>query len=182
MPESMRWRHLTRFRQRSLPELNNLRRAERAGLTVPPTWWLWASEARNQWEAAPPAELASGPLIIRSCAPTGDTQQTSNAGQLLSLQVLERWEFPGALRRVVDALPRTISGVPCGAVFIQPLIEADEAGVIFFDGFYYECASAPGSNIDLTHGLARSLQRDGHLQRGERWSAWLRVIYATFWT
>src|SRR5215831_18014800 len=140
----MSWQPLRRFRDASVPKLNNLRRAAAAGLRVPPTWWAPAADA----PAGPPDDLGPGPCIIRSGSPTEDRRTTSNAGQLLSLVVRDRAEFAESLRRVVAALPR-------GAVFVQPLIAATEAGVAFFDGFYYERTLAAGGNQALTSGQAR---------------------------
>src|SRR5438445_437567 len=83
----------------------------------------------------PPADLGGGPLIVRSASPAEDGRVTSHAGQLLSLIVPERSGFADAVRRVVAALPRDGDGKPAGAVFVQPLVAAAEAGVAFFDGF-----------------------------------------------
>ena len=57
----MTWLPLKRFRDASVPKLDNLRRAAEAGLGVPPTWWL--SAAAIDPSAAPPlpAELGGGP-------------------------------------------------------------------------------------------------------------------------
>ncbi len=145
----MPWRKLAGFRDSSVPKLDNLRRAAVAGLRVPETWWMPASEAEK---GAPfPAALAGRPLIVRSGSPTEDTHATSNAGQLLSLAVRDPMGFPNALARVVAAMPRE------GVVFVQPLIQAEEAGVAFFDGFYYERTLASGGNEepDLGPGAGR---------------------------
>src|SRR5438309_10875297 len=133
----MSWRTLTDFRDPSVPKLNNLRRAAAAGLRVPPTVWMPAAE-HGSAPVGPPAELGPAPWIIRSGSPTEDTRTTSNAGQLLSLPVRDPTAFASALRQVVEALPRDARGLPRGAVFVQPLIAAEEAGVAFFDGSYYE--------------------------------------------
>ncbi|HEV2846868.1 MAG TPA: hypothetical protein VG477_18575, partial [Thermoanaerobaculia bacterium] len=168
----MPWRKLARFRDSSVPKLDNLRRAEAAGLRVPETWWMPASEARDG--AAAPPSLAGRPLIVRSGSPTEDTHETSNAGQLLSLAVRDPASFGDALARVVAVLPRD------GAVFVQPLIEAEEAGVAFFDGFYYERTLAPGGNEELTSGQDRGEVSRGHLARDDPWSDWLTAVHRPF--
>src|SRR5262247_2186060 len=99
----MPWRTLARFRDLSVPKLNNLRRAAAAGLRVPETWWIPADEAVRLGTPTPPL---SGPVIVRSGSPTEDTQATSNAGQLLSLAVRDPAAFGESLARVVAALPR----------------------------------------------------------------------------
>jgi pyruvate,water dikinase len=175
----MNWLPLKRFRDRAVPKLYNLRRAAAAGLRVPPTWWLSASSLSGT-DPAPPFAAGEGPLIVRSGSPTEDGHVTSNAGQLLSLIVREPDEFPAAVRRVVAALPNDAGGKPRGAVFIQPLIESDEAGVAFFDGFYYERARAPGGNQELTAGRERGDVALGHVMRDEPWSLWLEKVYAVF--
>jgi pyruvate,water dikinase len=175
----MSWQPLERFRDPSVPKLNNLRRAARAGLRVPPTWWI-AAQTLTSALASPPAQLGEGPLIIRSGSPTEDQRTTSNAGQLLSLAVRQCSEFADSLRRVVQALPRDEEGLPRGAVFVQPLVVAEEAGVAFFDGFYYERTSTAGTNVTLTSGQARGEVCRGHLARAEPWSQWLASIYAVF--
>jgi pyruvate,water dikinase len=176
----MPWRPLEHFRDRAVPKLNNLRRAAAAGLRVPATWWLPAAELERLHGIEPPAGLDAGPCIIRSGSPTEDQRTTSNAGQLLSLVVRQRAEFATLLRRVIEALPKTSSGARQGAVFVQPLVAAEEAGVAFFDGFYYERTQAAGSNQDLTAGQTRGEVRRGHLARDEPWSEWLRHVYQVF--
>lgn len=168
----MPWRKLARFRDSSVPKLDNLRRAAEAGLRVPETWWMPASEAGED-TAAPPS-LANRPLIVRSGSPTEDTHATSNAGQLLSLAVRNPAAFSDALARVVAALP------PDGAVFAQPLIEAEEAGIAFFDGFYYERTLARGGNEGLTSGQDRGEVTRGHLGRDDPWSDWLTAVHRPF--
>jgi pyruvate,water dikinase len=173
------WRTLRRFRDPAVPKLDNLRRARGAGVRVPETWWLPADEAANLQPAAPPPSLAGRPLIVRSGSPTEDTFATSNAGQLLSVPVPTDQNNPAgfaeALARVVAALPRD-----GGAVFVQPLVEADEAGVAFFDGFYWERTTAPGSNEGLTAGWERGRVERGHLQRDDPWSDWLTTVHGPF--
>jgi phosphohistidine swiveling domain-containing protein len=177
----MFWQPLMRFRDPSVPKLDNLRRAAAAGLRVPATWWAPAAAlAAGISLPGPPPELGPGPWIVRSGSPTEDTRTTSNAGQLLSLPVRGLAEFSPALRRVVEALPADGRGVRQGAVFVQPLMAAAEAGVAFFDGFYYERAQARGGNEALTSGQARGEVRRGHLARGEPWSDWLTSVYAVF--
>ncbi|HKI06255.1 MAG TPA: PEP-utilizing enzyme [Thermoanaerobaculia bacterium] len=174
----MPWRTLARFRDSSVPKLNNLRRAAAAGLRVPETWWLPAAEA--QGEVDPPRSLAGRPVIVRSGSPTEDTRITSNAGQLLSLAVREGEQFGESLAEVVAALPRDGRGAPLGAVFVQPLVEAEEAGVAFFDGFYWERTTAPGGNEGLTSGQARGEVARGSLARDDPWSEWLAAVHRPF--
>lgn len=184
----MPWHPLKQFKDPSVPKLDNLRRARAAGLRVPETWWLPAADAALDPERRlPPPSLADGPVIVRSGSPTEDTFATSNAGQLLSLPVRDPAAFGDALAWVVAALPLDAAGRPLGAVFVQPLITAIEAGVVFFDGFYWERTLAPGSNEGLTAGLERGRVERGHLQRGGAesgpegaWSDWLTAIYAPF--
>ena len=185
----MPWRPLKAFRDPAIPKLDNLRRVQAARLRVPETWWLPAAEAAAlaPARAAAPPSLASGPVIVRSGSPTEDTFATSNAGQLLSLAVRDPAAFGDSLARVVAALPRDAAGRPLGAVFVQPLIDAIEAGVVFFDGFYWERTLAPGSNEGLTGGLERGRVERGHLQRGGFenraegvWSDWLTAVHAPF--
>ena len=168
----MPWRKLARFKDPSVPKLDNLRRAAAAGLRTPETWWMPASEARQG--AAAPSSLAGRPLIVRSGSPTEDTQATSNAGQLLSLAVRDPASFGEALARVVAVLPTD------GAVFVQPLVESETAGVAFFDGFYYERTTAPGGNEGLTSGQDRGEVNRGHLARDDSWSDWLTAVHRPF--
>jgi len=172
------WRPLARFRDAAVPKLDNLRRAAAAGLRVPETWWLTASEAAGV--TAPPSPLAGRSVIVRSGSPTEDTQATSNAGQLLSLAVREPSAFAESLARVVAALPRDDRGAPLGAVFVQPLVKAAEAGVAFFDGFYWERTTASGGNEGLTSGLDRGEVIRGHLSRDDPWSRWLTAVHSPF--
>jgi pyruvate,water dikinase len=178
----MSWQPLSQFRDPAVPKLDNLRRAAAAGLRVPPTWWELASRLEATPPAGPPAELGPVPWILRSGSPTEDTRTTSNAGQLLSLSVRDPGDFASALRRVVEALPVTPGGQRLGAVFVQPLVSAAEAGVAFFDGFYYERTQARGGNEDLTSGQERGEVHRGHLARAEPWSLWLESVYSVFGT
>lgn len=171
----MPWQPLDAFRDATIPKLDNLRRASRAGLTVPPTVWARAADL----EGRPPAGVEGFPAfpwIVRSGSPTEDTETTSNAGQLLSLVVPAAEEFAGAVEWVVAALPRR-GGKPLGAVFVQPFVPADAAGVTFFDGFYFEETEAEGSNQALTSGQARGQVRRGHVQRGDAYHDWLLRVY-----
>ncbi|HSK79238.1 MAG TPA: PEP-utilizing enzyme [Thermoanaerobaculia bacterium] len=169
----MPWQPLARFDDPSIPKLDNLRRAAAAGLRVPETWWLDSAGLADRG-AEPPPSLAGRPLIVRSGSPTEDTHATSNAGQLLSLAVTDPAAFPESLARVVAAL----SGD--GAVFVQPLVTAGEAGVAFFDGFYFERTTAPGGNEGLTSGLARGRVVRGSLSRGDSWSSWIAAVHRVF--
>ena len=116
-------------------------------------------------EEMTPPSLAGHRVIVRSGSPTEDTQATSNAGQLLSVAVHDPGSFGESLARVVAALPRDGRGEPLGAVFVQPLVEAEEAGVAFFDGFYFERTTSPGGNEGLTSGQARGEVVRGTLTR-----------------
>ncbi|HEX8691100.1 MAG TPA: PEP-utilizing enzyme [Longimicrobium sp.] len=145
---------------------------------MPTTFWIRAAEGASA--GALPPGIARGPFILRSGSPTEDTRRTSNAGQLLSLVVREPGRAPQSLAEVVAALPKDEAGAPLGAVFAQPLVEAGEAGVAFFDGFYYERTTAAGGNERLTSGQARGEVTRGHLARGEAWSAWLARVYRVF--
>ncbi|HSF43893.1 MAG TPA: PEP-utilizing enzyme [Thermoanaerobaculia bacterium] len=169
----MPWQPLARFDDPSIPKLDNLRRAAAAGLRVPETWWLQAA-GLAEGGVEPPPSLAGRPLIVRSGSPTEDTHVTSNAGQLLSLAVTDPADFAESLARVVAALPGD------GAVFVQPLVTAEEAGVAFFDGFYFERTTAPGGNEGLTSGLARGRVVRGSFSRGDSWSEWIAAVHRVF--
>ena len=172
MPSAEPWLPLDRFDDPGVPKLFHLKKAARAGFEVPETHWATAEAL----EADPPILLPEGlpdaPCIVRSGSPTEDTQATSNAGQFLSLIVEEPDHFAVAVARVVASLPR-LGGRPLGVVFVQPLIQAETAGVTFFDGFYYEAAFAAGSNAALTSGRDRGHVRRGHVRRGDAHDAWL---------
>ncbi|MBV9852590.1 MAG: hypothetical protein JO250_23250 [Armatimonadetes bacterium] len=163
------WQPLYRFRDAAVPKLHNLRRARAAGLRVPPTWWVQAADAD---EVGPP--MNTWPLIVRSGSPAEDTEVSSQAGQLVSAVARGREEFGDALRRVMEALDGK------GVVFAQTLVQAEEAGVAFFDGFYYERAASPGGNAALTSGQARGEVTRGHLRCAEAWSEWLDQVYRVF--
>jgi pyruvate,water dikinase len=178
----MSWQPLKQFRSSAVPKLHNLRRAAAAGLRVPPTWWL---DAEVLARTAPPALPVVPPLILRSGSPSEDGETTSRAGQFLSLIVESAVDYPGALRRVVEALPCSPEGKRLGVVFVQPLVRGDEAGVAFFDGFYYERTRTAGLNVELTSGQARGEVERGHLASPGRhsvedWSAWLASLYRVF--
>lgn len=175
MSES-RWLPLRAFRDPTIPKLDNLRRAARARLTVPPTWWLPARSIPER-ASLPPCSL---PCILRSGSPTEDTRETSNAGQLLSLVVRSEKDFHRSARQVAAALPVDSVGAPKGVVFVQPFLDTVEAGIAFTDGFYFERTVAPGRNQELTAGTARGDVMRGHLQRGDPWSQWLASVYGVF--
>jgi pyruvate,water dikinase len=166
---------LRRFRDRSIPKLFGLRRAERAGFAVPPSWWCEAPRLRDAPTIGRPPASGDGPLIVRSGSPTEDTAATSNAGQFLSVTVEPGGDFPAAVRAVVAALP---GGGAQGVVFVQPLLRPSRAGVTFFDGFYFEETSAPGGNARLTAGSERGEVERGHVRRGSTRDAWLERLYA----
>src|SRR3954447_16267745 len=163
----MSWRPLSRFRDAAVPKLDNLRRAAAAGLRLPPTWWAEAQAvAAGDWpEPTPPF-----PLIVRSSSPTEDGRTPANAAQLLSLVADRSADFAPSLRAVADALPRDTVGRPRGYVFVQPVVRAAEAGVAFFDGFYFERTAAAGGNFALTAGQSRGRVLRGHLHRDDPWS------------
>ncbi|HKV08399.1 MAG TPA: PEP-utilizing enzyme, partial [Thermoanaerobaculia bacterium] len=50
----------------------------------------------------------------------------------------------------------------------------------FFDGFYFERTTAPGSNEGLTSGLARGRVVRGPVARGDSWSSWIAAVYRVF--
>jgi pyruvate,water dikinase len=176
----MKWHKLEQFRDPGIPKLNNLRIAAEAGLRVPPTWWLSADRLLRPGRIVPPSRLHTGPWIVRSASPSEDTANGSNAGQFLSLPVHVAAHLPVAVRRVCASLPRDEQGRRLGAIFIQPFLTAQEAGVVFFDGFYYERAQARRRNLTLTNGHARGQVQRGHLERGEAWSDWLAQVHSAF--
>ena len=182
----MSWKPLSRLRDRTIPKLYNLRRAARAGLRVPTTWWMRAADAAPGSPDTPstmdPPPGSTAPWIVRSASPTEDTDSGTAAGQFVTCAVEEddRDDFRAAVRAVVDALPRDAGGRPTGAVFVQPLLEPERGGVAFFDGFYYELTTAPGGNRELTAGRARGDVERGSLRRGTPWSDWLRRMARVF--
>ncbi len=175
----MPWSRLATFDDAAVPKLRNLALARRAGFLVPETLWAPADSVDL---ATNPGSLPlshSKPWIIRSGSPTEDTRSTSNAGQFLSLVVSTPAEFAPALARVVAALPEK-DGRRLGVVFVQELIQADRAGVTFFDGFYYEETSARGSNAQLTAGLERGDVRRGQIERRPGHDRWLASVHKAF--
>lgn len=181
----MSWRDLRLVTDASVPKLNNLRRAAEAGIATSDTRWIPAAE----WADATPrvrAGLVSEalatlgfPCIVRSGSPTEDTAETSHAGQLLSLVVDRGASFAEAVNRVVATLPRDAAG-PRGVVFVQRVVEAVEAGVTFFDGFYFEETSTAGGNTSLTSGRDRGTVVRGHLMRGDERHRWLKKLGRAF--
>jgi pyruvate,water dikinase len=99
---------------------------------------------------------------------------------LLSLVVKNANDFSHSLQRVIHALPRNHAGKPRGCVFVQPLVGAEEAGVAFFDGFYFERTAARESNESLTSGQARGDVICGQVSRDDSWSKWLQTVFAVF--
>jgi pyruvate,water dikinase len=124
--------------------------------------------------------LGPPPWIIRSGSPSEDTNKTSNAGQFLSLPVHGASELSNALGRVAAALPVDGAGRRLGVVFIQPLVQASEAGVAFFDGFYFERTVMRGGNELLTSGHERGQVVRGHIARDDPWSQFLTQAFAAF--
>lgn len=166
-----------------VPKLSNLCTAHDSGLDVPPTVWGAADSAltasiENDFGLFA-AHGITIPCIVRSGSPTEDSATTSNAGQFLSLKVERSEDLADAIRQVAGSLPN-VNGKIQGAVFLQPWINAQNAGVTFFDGFYFEESSAEGSNVELTAGLARGQVRRGHLERGSAHSEWLDKIGQAF--
>src|SRR4051812_16988022 len=100
-------RPLAEFRDPTLPKLDNLRRAARAGLLVPePTYWAYAADLEDgRMPDFPLIELVGLPCVVRSVSPTEDTRRGSCAGQFLSVVVKHARDLPGSLARVVSSLP-----------------------------------------------------------------------------
>jgi pyruvate,water dikinase len=173
------WRPLARFRDPTVPKLANLRRAARTGLSVPHTVWLPAAGVDLE-RVAPPAGIGA-PWMVRSASPSEDTDEGTAAGKFVSQAVAEHDPdaFRDAVRAVVASLPRE-QGKPRGAVFVQPLLAPERGGVAFFDGFYFECTTAPGGNRALTSGLDRGAVERGELRRGDPFSDWLKRVGRVF--
>jgi len=98
----------------------------------------------------------------------------------VSVVVHDHDALAAACHEVVAALPKDPAGRPLGVAFIQPFLEGDQAGVAFFDGFFFERTLAHGDNQALTGGQARGDVMRGHLERDEPWSDWLRDIDRAF--
>ena len=176
----MRWRELASFRDPAVAKLDHLRRAARAGFRVPTTLWLDAAEATDG--VRPPAGW-SGPCAVRSASPEEDTAESTQAGRFHSeriSEVADEAELAAALARVVASLTRDQHGVPRGAVFLQPWVDAQRAGIAFFDGFHFERSWAAGDNRALTAGEARGTVERGQLARSDAWSRWLERLGRSF--
>jgi phosphohistidine swiveling domain-containing protein len=174
------WRALESAGTAEPAKLANLQRAARQGIVVPPTLWLPSEQACG---AEVPARFATGPLILRSAAPGEDTSAGSAAGQYHSEAVSspgERRAFADALGRVLASLPTNADGRREGCVFVQPLLQPEEGGVAFFDGYYFERTTAQGGNASLTSGRARGTVTRAHVGRADAWSRWLTDVYAVF--
>ena len=173
------WRPLGAFRDRSLPKLDNLRRAARAGLPVPePTMWAFARDLDPQGDLHFPALVkhVGLPCIVRSISPTEDTAQSSQAGQFLSVVVNDAQALPDAVAQVTSSLP-VDQGRRQGAVAVQPFLVNPRAGVTFFDGFYFEESALSGHNTGVTSGRRRGRVERGYVTRGEPRSRWLARVY-----
>jgi hypothetical protein len=102
------WRPLRAFCDRSLPKLDNLRRAAQAGLPIPePTMWAFAHDLEPQRDLRVPALMkhVGLPCIVRSISPTEDTAQSSQAGRFLSVVVNDAQALPDAVAQVSSSLP-----------------------------------------------------------------------------
>lgn len=174
----MLWKALNSCRDRSVPKLHNLRRAARAGLRVPPTLWSQAADL-NSGSCEPPPSIP-GPWIVRSASPTEDTAETTAAGQFASCNAEGPADFAEAVRTVVASLPKTANARPMGCVFVQPLLRPERGGILFFDGYHFECTTAPGGNQALTSGEERGEVRRGQLERGDPFSSWLQKVGRAF--
>lgn len=177
---SSAWQPLVAFDDPTLPKLNNLRRAQAAGLRVPPTWWVSADEIALVLNAPPPFSLAQYPLLVRFASRFEDTLAASDGGPSHSVIAAEPALCSEALLQIVNALPRDDKGAPHGAVFVQPLLKAEEAGTALLDGFYYERTCQTVSSTSRTSGQEHKQVRSGHYQRGDTWSELLKSLYAVF--
>src|SRR4051794_35182012 len=147
------WHPLAELRDRTLPKLDNLRRAAGAGFPVPqPTYWAYAADLQREPDACRASTTPVGlPCIVRSVSPTEDTAEGSHAGQFLSLVVKDARDFPESVARVIASLP-VRQGRRQGAVAVQPYLIHPRAGVTFFDGFYFEESEIRGQNGEVTSG------------------------------
>ncbi len=173
------WRPLAALRDRSLPKLDNLRRAAQAGLPVPePTMWAFAHDLDPQRDLHLPALVnhVGLPCIVRSISPTEDTAQSSQAGQFLSVVVNNAQALPHAVAQVTLSLP-VDQGRRQGAIAVQPFLVNPRAGVTFFDGFYFEESVLSGQNTGVTSGRRRGRVERGYVMRGEPRSRWLAHVY-----
>jgi hypothetical protein len=166
------------LRDRTLPKLDRLRRAARAGIAVPePTFWAYAADLEAGRDPTPaPTELVGMPCILRSISPTEDTRQGSQAGRFLSLVAEGPGDFPRALARVVSSLP-VRAGRRLGAVAVQSYLLNPRAGVTFFNGFYFEEGELEGQNGDVTSGRRRGQVHRGQVERGDARVDWLLRIH-----
>ncbi|MEM8885288.1 MAG: PEP-utilizing enzyme [Planctomycetota bacterium] len=166
----MRWHSLRSFRDASIPKLAHLQRADAAGLVVPPT--VWAPADRLPAEQPP---LGTLPWIVRSASPHEDQQGSSQAGRFHSEVVADAGALADAVQRVATSL-----GSAGGAVFVQPFLASERAGVVFSDGFYFERAESDHDNTALTAGAERGEVTRSHLDRAGAWSDWLHELHRAF--
>ncbi|MEM8709567.1 MAG: PEP-utilizing enzyme [Planctomycetota bacterium] len=172
----MRWRPLGEFRDEGVGKIFRLRRAARRGVSVPATVWARAKDLSGR-DVPPPAGMEA-PWIVRSAAPDEDGKEGTAAGRYESVEVEERDGFSAAVARVVASMER--AGGEGAAVFVQPLLRPEAAGVAFYDGFFYERSEAAGGNRGVTDGSQRGDVVRGDHVRGEAWSEWLRRVHALF--
>lgn len=173
------WQPLDASCDRSLPKLDHLRRAARAGLLVPePTMWAFARDLVPECDLHLPAlvKRVGLPCIVRSISPTEDTAQSSQAGQFLSVVVNDAQALPDAVAQVVSSLP-VDQGRRQGAVAVQPFLVNPRAGVTFFDGFYFEESVLTGQNTSVTAGRLRGQVERGYLMRDEPRSLWVARVH-----
>ncbi len=176
----MRWKPLTEFPDARAAKLANLRRAARAGLRVPQTFWCTAERPAT----ALPFALAPGPVIVRSASPAEDTAQSTAAGRFESVAVRELGPdgrpAPAAFAAAVARVADSVLEAGAGYLFVQALLTPERGGVAFFDGFYWERTTAPGGNLELTAGTARGNVERGHLDRDDPWSTFLERTARAF--
>ncbi len=176
----MFWQPLSQFDDATIPKLNNLRLAAEAGLRVPPTWWIHASEVGKRSVIMLPPLAKNTSLMLRSGSPSEDQADTSNAGQFVSTIVQKSVDFAPAMKEVADALPKNHAGEPQGVVFAQPLIGAAQIGVAFYDGYYFERTLHKGRGEDITGGKTRGNVERGQWKRNDDWSDWIARIHNLF--